>query len=177
MAYQKVDYVYIIVVTLLFIFQLYCYLIRSRDVLLSILFPIAIIFTFIIGMKRFFTKTALKEEETQDETTGGETTFRILFLVLNLITFIIYIMYMMNIPAVSFREIQLNKQIKLVETSPGIFEPVPIHVKPELGSVKVDETVRLIANRSMNPTAKASELDTPQIIEFNGRNYELLGRT
>ncbi len=179
MAYQKVDYVYIIAVTLLFIFQLYCFLIRQRDVLLSILFPVAIIFTFIIGVKRFFNKSALKEDETQDETTEGETTFRLLFLVLNIITFIIFILYCIKVPAVAFREIRLNKEIRLVETdTPNEFVARSVQFTPPIDNVKVDPKVRLVSYGSMNPISKVSipENDLPQVIEFGGRNYELIGR-
>ncbi len=156
MAYKKIDYVYIIVVTLLFTFQLYCLLIRNRDVLLTILFPIAIIFTFIIGMKRFFNKSALKElddpEGNQEETTEGEITFRILFLLLNVITFILYIVYCFKIPSVSFREIKLTDQLIYRETNKaGEFKPIPVCSPPELSNIDAPRQVDLLETGSMNP--------------------------
>ena len=175
MAYQKADYVYVIVVTLLFIFQLYSYLTRNRDVLLSILFPMAIIFTFIIGVKRMFNKKALKEEEGIDETTEGETTFRILFIILNTITFIIYIMYMINVPAVAFRDIKLTDGLVYRETNKsGEFRPLPVCSNPELVGINAPDKVDLVRSGSMNPNARSSPNKTPNEIDFNGSRYRLL---
>ncbi len=177
MAYEKADYVYVIVVTFLFISQLYCWLTSNRDVLLSILFPMAIIFTFIIGIKRMFNKKAMREEEGTNETSEGETIFRILFVILNFITFIICIMYLRSVPRISLREIKLTDEVKYVEVSPGIFKPIPICVQPTLKDIQAPKEVSLSKRVLTDTKDKLPEGTIPNVIEFNGRRYELLEQT
>jgi hypothetical protein len=160
----------------LFIFQLYCYIARNRDVLLTILFPVAIIFLFIIGIKRFFTKSSLKEndDDNEGETTQGETAFRILFLLLNLATLGIYVAYWVWVPSVAFREIKLSPQLVYRETNnPGEFRPIPVQYLPDLENINAPDTVNLVSTGSMNPAKRSAKSSAPQTLNYLGQEYTI----
>ncbi len=182
MAYKNSDYLYVIVVTILFIFQLYCYFMRNRDVLLSILFPVAIIFTAIYGIKSTVQSQSDKmarlnsieydEESPNLETKDSELTFRIIFILLNFFTLAIYLMYIKNVPAVSFRKIKVAPQLIYSEDpyNPGVFRAEPVCVAPDHENVAVDKEVRIVSG-NIRPNSGSKGIGNPTTFDFNGERY------
>jgi hypothetical protein len=171
MAFNKVDYVYIILVTILFILQLYLFMIKHRDTLLTVTIPVALVFLFIIGVKRMFKKSYTSDlPEDEEETTAGETSFRVMFIILNFVTLLLFMYYAKNIPSILDRQLNLGDNVSFVEIAPNEFALKPVQYIP-VGKTIVPKRATLGSIGKSKDTGNSS---TPDEFEIDGNIYKKL---